>query len=135
MKRDVEETIGQSPQVLVVGAGPTGLLLAAELVRRDVSCLVIDALDSSRGWDRATVVHERSLEIFESLGVAERFLTEGVMTRAARFHSDGGIPAQLGLDLTGSRYGFQIGISEEVTESVLTDYLGHMAASSPARPA
>ncbi len=123
MKRDLEETIGQSPQVLVVGAGPTGLLLAAELVRRDVSCLLIDALDSPRGWDRATVVHERSLEIFESLGVAERFLTEGVMTRAARFHSDGGILAELGLDLTRSRYGFQIGISEEVTESVLTDYL------------
>ncbi len=123
MKRDLEETIGPSPQVLVVGAGPTGLLLAAELVRRDVSCLLIDSLDAPRGWDRATVVHERSLEIFESLGVAERFLTEGVMTRAARFHSDGEILGELDMDLTRSRYGFQIGVSEEVTESVLTDYL------------
>jgi len=35
-----------SPQVLVVGAGPTGLLLAAELERRDVPCLLIDALDA-----------------------------------------------------------------------------------------
>jgi 2-polyprenyl-6-methoxyphenol hydroxylase-like FAD-dependent oxidoreductase len=123
MSRDLEETIGPSPQVLVVGAGPTGLLLAAELVRRDVSCLLIDALDAPREWDRATVVHERSLEIFESLGVAERFLTEGVVTRGARFHSDGGILAELSLDLTRSRYGVQIGISEEVTESVLTGYL------------
>ena len=49
-----------SPQVLVVGAGPTGLLLAAELERRDVPCLLIDALDAPRGWDRATVVHARS---------------------------------------------------------------------------
>ncbi len=122
MNRDLEP-IGLRPQVLVVGAGPTGLLLAAELVRRDVSCLLIDALDDPRGWDRATVVHERSLEIFESLGVAQRFLTEGAMTRGARFHSDGGIVAELSLDLTRSRYGFQIGISEEVTESVLTDYL------------
>ena len=54
--------------MLVVGAGPTGLLLAAELERRDVECLLIDALDAPRGWDRATVVHERSLEIFEALG-------------------------------------------------------------------
>ena len=59
-----------SPQVLVVGAGPTGLLLTAELARRDVSCLLIDALDAPQGWDRATVVHERSLEIFEALGIA-----------------------------------------------------------------
>jgi 2-polyprenyl-6-methoxyphenol hydroxylase-like FAD-dependent oxidoreductase len=123
MNRDLEETIGPSPHVLVVGAGPTGLLLAAELVRRDVSCLLIDALDSPLGWDRATVVHERSLEIFESLGVAAPFLTEGVMTRGARVHSDGGVLAELNLDLTRSRYGVQIGISEEVTESVLTEYL------------
>jgi 2-polyprenyl-6-methoxyphenol hydroxylase-like FAD-dependent oxidoreductase len=112
-----------NPQVLVVGAGPTGLLLAAELERRDVACLLIDALDAPRGWDRATVVHERSLEIFEALGIADRLLPQGVRTRGARFHSDGEILAELSLDLTGSRYGFQLGLSEEVTESVLTAYL------------
>ena len=42
-----------APQVLVVGAGPTGLLLAAELERRGVSCLLIDEADAPRGWDRA----------------------------------------------------------------------------------
>jgi 2-polyprenyl-6-methoxyphenol hydroxylase-like FAD-dependent oxidoreductase len=123
MTHNGEETIDRSPQVLVVGAGPTGLLLAAELVRRDVSCLLIDALDAPRGWDRATVVHERSLQIFEALGVAEPFLADGVRTRLARFHSDGRVMGELPLDLTQSRYGVQIGISEEVTESVLTDYL------------
>ncbi len=111
------------PQVLVVGAGPTGLLLAAELERRDVPCLLIDALDAPRGWDRATVVHPRSMEIFEALGIADRFLAQGVKTRAARFHSDGEILGELNLGLTGSRYGFDLGLSEEVTESVLTDFL------------
>ena len=123
MERSRQERVDPSPDVLVVGAGPTGLLLAAELVRRDVPCLLIDALDAPRGWDRATVLHERSLEIFEALGIADLFLAEGVRTRAARFHSDGQILAELSLDLTSSRYGFQVGISEEVTESVLTDYL------------
>ena len=117
------EASAPSPQVLVVGAGPTGLLLAAELERRDVPCLLIDALDAPQGWDRATVVHERSLEIFEALGIADRLLFEGVKTRGARFHSDGEILAELSLDLTGSRYGIQIGISEEVTESVLVGCL------------
>jgi 2-polyprenyl-6-methoxyphenol hydroxylase-like FAD-dependent oxidoreductase len=112
-----------SPQVLVVGAGPTGLLLAAELERRDVPCLLMDALDAPQGWDRATVVHERSLEIFEALGIADPLIAEGVKTRGARFRSDGEILAELSLDLTDSRYGFQLGVSEEVTESVLTEYL------------
>jgi 2-polyprenyl-6-methoxyphenol hydroxylase-like FAD-dependent oxidoreductase len=119
----MSEMSDRGPHVLVVGAGPTGLLLAAELERRDVPCLLIDALDAPRGWDRATVVHPRSLEIFEALGIADRFLAQGVRTRAARFHSDGEILGELNLDLTGSRYGFDLGLSEEVTESVLTEFL------------
>jgi 2-polyprenyl-6-methoxyphenol hydroxylase-like FAD-dependent oxidoreductase len=43
-------------QVLVVGAGPTGLLLAAELRRRSVDCEIVDALEERNQWDRATVV-------------------------------------------------------------------------------
>lgn len=103
------EASAPSPQVLVVGAGPTGLLLAAELERRGVPCVLIDALDAPQGWDRATVVHERSLEIFEALGIADRLLSEGVKTRGARFHSDGEILAELSLD-TGSRYAFSSGL-------------------------
>jgi 2-polyprenyl-6-methoxyphenol hydroxylase-like FAD-dependent oxidoreductase len=111
------------PSVLVVGAGPTGLLLAAELERHDVACMLVDALDAPQGWDRATVVHERSLEIFEALGIADRLLAGGVRTRGARFHSDGEVLGELSLALPGGRYGFQLGVSEEVTEAVLTDHL------------
>ena len=112
-----------SPQVLIAGAGPTGLLLASELERRGVPSLLVDALDAPRGWDRATVVHSRSMEIFEALGLAEPFLDQGVKTRAARFHSAGHVIGELNLELVDSRYPFDLGISEEVTESVLTAHL------------
>jgi len=104
----------------VVGAGPTGLLLAAELERRGVPCLLIDELHAPGGCDRATVVHERSLEIFEALGIVEPFIAAGVKTRGARLHSDGEVVGQLELAVSGSRYGFQLGLSEEVTEAELT---------------
>jgi len=109
--------------VLVVGAGPTGLLLAAELHRRGVACRLIDANPAPLHWDRATVVHPRSLEVFESLGLHEAFLTTGVKQCFARLRSAGSVLGEIDLSICGSRYGFNLGISEEVTETILTDYL------------
>ncbi len=109
--------------VLIVGAGPTGLMLAVELQRRGVDCLLIDAHDKPLTWDRATVVHPRSIEIFDSLGLADRLLKAGVRQRTARIHSDGKALGEVDLSLSGSRYPFNLGVSEEVTEAILTDYL------------
>ena len=109
--------------VLVVGAGPTGLLLASELQRRGVPCHLIDARPGPLHWDRATVVHPRSLEVFESLGLIGRFLDAGTKQRAVKIHSGGQVLGTMDLSTCGSIYGFNLGVSEEVTESILTDYL------------
>lgn len=109
--------------VLVVGAGPTGLLLASELHRRGVECRIIDAHPAPLQWDRATVVKPRTLEVFESLGIIKPFLAAGVKQRVARLHSGGKVLGQIDLSMCGSRYGFNLGISQEVTESILTEYL------------
>lgn len=109
--------------VLVVGAGPTGLLLAAELCRRGVECRLIDAEPAPLTWDRATVVHPRSLEVFESLGIVQPLLDAGVKQRVVRIHSAGTLLGEIDLAHCGSRYGFNVGISEEITESILTEYL------------
>lgn len=109
--------------VLVVGAGPTGLLLAGELQRRGVPTLLIDARAEALHWDRATVIHPLSLEIFEALGLADRFLEAGCRQRRILIHADGRRLGELDLAVCGSRYGFNIGLSEEVTEAILTDHL------------
>jgi len=109
--------------VLVVGAGPTGLLLSAELCRRGVGCHLIDAEPAPLRWDRATVLHPRSLEMFESLGIIQPLLDVGVKQRVVRIHSAGALLGDIDLSGCGSRYGFNIGLSEEVTESILTEYL------------
>jgi 2-polyprenyl-6-methoxyphenol hydroxylase-like FAD-dependent oxidoreductase len=114
---------GHRPSVLVVGAGPTGLLLASELRRRDVPCHLIDAQPAPLHWDRATVVHPRSLEVFESLGLVDRFLDVGCRQRTIKIHSGGKVLGTMDLSTCGSIYGFNLGLSEEVTESILTDYL------------
>jgi 2-polyprenyl-6-methoxyphenol hydroxylase-like FAD-dependent oxidoreductase len=109
--------------VLVVGAGPTGLLLAGELQRRGVPNLLIDARAEALHWDRATVIHPLSLEIFEALGLVDRFLEAGCRQRRILIHADGERLGELDLADCGSRYGFNLGLSEEVTETILTDHL------------
>jgi 2-polyprenyl-6-methoxyphenol hydroxylase-like FAD-dependent oxidoreductase len=123
MAKMSEDGSADRPPVLVVGAGPTGLLLASELQRRGVPCHLIDARSGPLHWDRATVVHPRSLEVFESLGLIGRFLDAGTKQRAVKIHSGGKVLGTMDLSTCGSTYGFNLGVSEEVTESILTDYL------------
>jgi 2-polyprenyl-6-methoxyphenol hydroxylase-like FAD-dependent oxidoreductase len=111
------KTPKQQNVVLVVGAGPTGLLLAADPSRRGVPCHVIDAQPVPLHWDRATVVHPRSLQIFESLGLVKQFLTAGCRQRAVKIHSGGELLGTIDLAGCGSIYGFNVGLSEEVTQS------------------
>jgi 2-polyprenyl-6-methoxyphenol hydroxylase-like FAD-dependent oxidoreductase len=116
-------------EVLVVGAGPTGLTLAAELRRRGVGCELIDLLEEPQHWDRATVLKPRSLEHFEGLGIAERFLAAGTPQRGFRIHSGGEVLGEARLDGSGSHFTHNVGISEEQTETVLAGYLDELGGS------
>jgi 2-polyprenyl-6-methoxyphenol hydroxylase-like FAD-dependent oxidoreductase len=63
--------------VLVVGAGPTGLTLACDLHRRGVDVRLIDRRTGIRRWSRGKGVQPRTLEVFDDLGVAHALLTAG----------------------------------------------------------
>lgn len=70
--------------VLIVGAGPTGLLLATELRRFGVAVRLVEKLAAPSPLSRAIALHARTLELLEELGVAERFVQAGVRYRRAR---------------------------------------------------
>ncbi|WP_394248617.1 FAD-dependent monooxygenase [Arthrobacter pityocampae] len=63
-------------EVLVVGAGPTGLMLANWLTRLGVRTIVVDGRDGPTLESRALGVQSRSLEIYDQLGVVDRVLAE-----------------------------------------------------------
>ncbi len=106
--------------VLIVGAGPTGLMLGIELARRGVPFRLVERLPEPLEWDRATVVHSRSLEIFETIGAAEEFLDRGHLIRSVGFFDQGRKVGSLQLGGIDSRFPFDVNISEELTESILT---------------
>ena len=85
--------------------------------------MLIDELDAPRGWDRATVIHPRSIEIFEALGMVDGLLAESARMTKAEFHSDGEPLGELDLSLVDSPYKFDLQLSEDRTERFLTEYL------------
>ena len=63
--------------VLIIGAGPTGLTLACDLARRGVSFLLLERSTTPSTASRAKTIQPRTMEIADDLGVAGRVLTEG----------------------------------------------------------
>ncbi|MET7679236.1 FAD-dependent monooxygenase [Streptomyces sp. NPDC005423] len=75
--------------VLIVGAGPTGLTLACELARRDVSVRIVDALPAPHRHSRGKGLQPRTLEVLEDVGVTERVLAVGTTHLPFRKYFDG----------------------------------------------
>lgn len=64
------------PDVLICGAGPTGLVLALWLARVGIRVRIVDAASEPGTTTRALVVHARTLEFYQQLGIVETFLRE-----------------------------------------------------------
>jgi len=106
-------------QVLIVGAGPTGLVLAAQLLARGVRTRVIDKGKGPARQSRAISIYARTLELLDTMGLAETLIAHGHQVR--RLHWYAGKRTLLNLDLArnGSRYGFVLHLPQNETERLL----------------
>jgi len=71
--------------VLVVGAGPVGLFLAGELLRRGHSCAIVERNAAPSTYSKALAIMPRTLDLFERAGVCDAFLGEVNRVRGVRF--------------------------------------------------
>ncbi|HEY2271372.1 MAG TPA: FAD-dependent monooxygenase, partial [Jatrophihabitantaceae bacterium] len=115
--------------VLVVGAGPVGLVAACELARRGIAIRVIDKLPEATDESRAIVVHARSLEMFERVGVVDDIIAAGVKTTAMQMFAGGHRIARVELENVDSAYPYSVTIAQTETERVLTERLRALGGS------
>ncbi len=113
------KTTRRDCQVLVVGAGPTGLVLAVSLLARGIDTRVIDKGNGFSLESRALVIHGRALEVLDMMGLADRFVDTGWPVRHFTFYADGKRRVSLDLSLNGTRFGFLLDIPQHETEQLL----------------
>ena len=119
-------------QVLVVGAGPTGLMLANQLARRGVQTLIIDRHSGPSLETRALGVQARTLEIYSHLGIADQALALGKRTIAAEMWAQGRRAARVPLGDIGrnlSPYPFVLILGQDDNERLLADALGNLGVT------
>jgi 2-polyprenyl-6-methoxyphenol hydroxylase-like FAD-dependent oxidoreductase len=108
--------------VVIAGAGPTGLMLGAELALAGVDVAVVERR-ASRDLDgaRAGGLHARTIEVLDQRGIAERFLAEGQPAQVASF-------AQTPLDISDfpTRHPYALGLWQNHIERILADWVDEL---------
>ena len=112
--------------VLVVGAGPTGLTVAAALATRGVRVVVVDKLSTGQNTSRAAVVNARTLEVLEDLDVSRRMVKAGLI--APRFSMREGARVLISVDFSTlpTEYPYSLMISQADTEQLLEERLNEL---------
>lgn len=105
--------------VLVIGAGPTGLILAAELIRHDTTCRIVDKADGPTPLSKATTVQARSLEMLEDMGIVDEALSAGTKSHGVNIYHGTNRLLHVSYDELESPYPFLLNIPQSTLEGVL----------------
>ena len=110
-------------EILVVGAGPVGLLMASELARHGVKCRIIDKNKHHAADSRAVGVHARTLEMYEDIGLIDVALEKGVKVTGINLYSHGKRLVHTEFKNLDSRYSYVLDMSQSLTEPMLIEHL------------
>ncbi|QNI08460.1 pentachlorophenol monooxygenase [Mycobacterium kubicae] len=117
-------------EVLVVGAGPTGLTLTTALLARGVDAILVDKLPAGAGTSRAAAVNARTLEVLEDLDVSWRLVKNGLI--APRFSMRQRASTLIPIDFSAlpTKYPYTLMISQADTEQILAQRLSEMGGQA-----
>lgn len=116
----------QQTSVIIVGAGPTGLMAACQLQRLGIAYRIIDKKEGPTKESRALVVHARSLEIYEQMGLAQKALDQGQIIEKIQFSVKGKKVVQMPLGVVGkglTAFPFLLVLEQSRNEALLYEYL------------
>src|SRR5438067_13322117 len=108
--------------VVIVGGGPTGLMLAGELALAGVDAAIVERRSGQElAGSRAGGLHARTIEVLDQRGIADRFLSEGQVAQVAAF-------AGVSLDISDfpTRHNYGLGLWQNHIERILAGWVDEL---------
>jgi 2-polyprenyl-6-methoxyphenol hydroxylase-like FAD-dependent oxidoreductase len=120
-------------EVVVVGGGPTGLVLTSVLRQAGHEVLTLDRQAEGANASRAAAIHARTLEVLRELDVTDRLIAEGVIVPAFTFRDRDRVLTRLDFSALPTPYPFVLTLQQYRTEQIITDRL-HALGAQVMRP-
>src|SRR6185503_2764341 len=112
--------------IAIIGAGPTGLALACQLVRHGIDFVILDKNEGITPYSKAIGVQARTLEIYEQIGLAHKAIDQGAIAGKGRMLVGGEVRGEIDFSNIGqglSPYPFVLMLEQSKNERLLYDYL------------
>jgi 2-polyprenyl-6-methoxyphenol hydroxylase-like FAD-dependent oxidoreductase len=122
-----------TPLVLIVGAGPTGMTMAIELRRAGLDVRIIDKSDHPALHSQALVLQARTLEQMQRYGLAEKAVARGRKLKRAELWSEGKQILSIPLEGIPSRYPYVLFLPQSETEFILNECMESMGMRAERR--
>jgi 2-polyprenyl-6-methoxyphenol hydroxylase-like FAD-dependent oxidoreductase len=116
----------KSTQVIIVGAGPTGLALACMLRHYEMDVVVIEKTRQAVAYSKAMVIHARSMEAFDEIGLAEEIIREGQVMERINIMTNGQVSEVVELTEFGrglTKFPYVLNIEQSKAEAIMINYL------------
>jgi 2-polyprenyl-6-methoxyphenol hydroxylase-like FAD-dependent oxidoreductase len=115
--------------VLVVGAGPVGLTMAAELARYGLSVRIIEKAAQRTDKSKALVIWSRTLELMDRMGCTASFVAAGFKATAANITAQGKQVAHITLGGVATPYPYALMIPQSETERLMEQHLNSLGVT------
>lgn len=123
------EAVTQALPILVVGAGPVGLVAAAKLLANGQSVIIFEKRDSVNSVSRASTFHPPTLQILDDLGLLQALLPEGLKAGTIQFREVNGACISLSLSVLRNKAAFPFRFHLE--QSLLTQHILDKLQNNP----